>query len=681
MSIIAGFINVVLLTILLIVSSIAHAQSTSSAPASPETGSKFAQSQHSTSNAIPRAPEPLWVRKLAAQQSHEVPSSPGAIDAVGQPLVNFQPEHFAEPSSSAGLDSQLRFVPTAPLLNTIDISEEEVPLPEASAAPAPQFTAETEQDSLYLPSISDEFAPWWQKHAVRSLRATQPIHLDLETLVLEAMMHSHHIKAISRNYSISRTAITEAAGAFDARAFTESKFVSTNEPVGNKLTTGGPPRLLNDDWYLNAGIRNRTQWGGSVELAQKIGLQDSNSVFFLPANQGNARLSLSFSQPLLNGAGRPYNDSLTVLAKIDSRIALAQTSQELQKHLVEVNRAYWELYLQRAAALQKQRSWERAESILKEAESRQSYDTLQSQVLRVRAAVSGRRSEFIRASAAAENAESQIRALTNAPHFGGAGAPELIPIEPPAVEFIGVELRDALASALQNRPEVDQAMRQIRAAKVRLKVSEKELLPALNLVFESYVSGLRGNSDIGAAYRDQFSTGTPGFTAGLIFEMPLTNRAACARYQRRQFELEQMTEQLQATLALVSAEVEIAVREVSTTYSEMRSGYEAMVAMQAEENYLYERWQSPVTGDERPASSALDDLLDVQQRLAAEEFNYAKAQVNYSLALLELKRATGTLLQYESINPHDSCEPQPALIVGQGPTIGSGLRLARLPRP
>ena len=51
-------------------------------------------------------------------------------------------------------------------------------------------------------------------------------------------------------------------------------------------------------------------------------------------------------------------------------------------------------------------------------------------------------------------------------------------------------------------------------------------------------------------------------------------------------------------------------------------------------------------GDNRSTVLLLQDLLDAQERIADEEFAFVNARVNYLLAIVELKRATGTLLEY-----------------------------------
>lgn len=526
---------------------------------------------------------------------------------------------------------------------------------EFSAAPEAATNRATGPEEL-RPPVSPEPDAWWEPFTQGPLRpASTAGPVDVDALVLWALRHSSQVRAISDNYLIQRTAITEAAAAFDVRTFTDTRWIRVNEPVGNTLTTGGPSRYLNDNFKVSAGVKKKTFSGGTLELSQRIGLQDSNSVFFQPINQGNSRLSLSFSQPLLSRGGRAYNNSVTVLAEIDTRMAQDQTSQELQDHLLKVTKTYWELHLARSALLQKRRLFERGRLIQIELDGRQDVDAAQNQLVRARAAVSSRRAELVRAEAAIKNAEARIRALVNAPELLAQTQLELVPTELPAREFIPIDLEDARATALKNRPEVDLALQQIQAAHVRLNVSKNELRPVVDLVLESYVTGLQGQYNIGDSLAQQFNQGAPSYTAGLVYEYPWHNRAAKARHARRQLELRRVMEQFNAALSQLSAEVEIAVREVQTTYGEVQSKRQAMQALQVELNYLTERWQL-LPGDDRSASFLLGDLLDVQERLGHEEFAFVKAQTDYTLSLAELKRVTGTLLCHEQITPHEVLE-------------------------
>jgi hypothetical protein len=205
-------------------------------------------------------------------------------------------------------------------------------------------------------------------------------------------------------------------------------------------------------------------------------------------------------------------------------------------------------------------------------------------------------------------------------------------------------------TAVQFRPEINQVAHEIKAAGVRLNVSKHELMPVLNFILTSYVSGLEGDADIGGAFGDQFSAGRPTYSAGLLFEYPLGNRAAQARLKKRQLELRQITNQLALTTANVRLEVETAVREIETAHREMISHSHAIVGSEAEIEYLSNRWRL-LPGDQQTAGLMLDDLLNAQERLSRSEASYVSAVVGYNLAFVHWKRATGTLFDLQAIDP------------------------------
>ena len=169
---------------------------------------------------------------------------------------------------------------------------------------------------------------------------------------------------------IRQTSIVEAQAAFDPAAFLDSRWDDQNDPVGNTLTTGGAPRYLNNQYSGAAGMRQQTQTGGKVEVAERVGFQNTNSTFFVPNPQGTSKLVLNYTQPLMRGRGREYNQSLTVLASIDKYVAEEEFSRQLQSHLLEVSRSYWGLYLERALLAQKRQSLERVGSVLTGASGR-----------------------------------------------------------------------------------------------------------------------------------------------------------------------------------------------------------------------------------------------------------------------------------------------------------------------
>lgn len=505
------------------------------------------------------------------------------------------------------------------------------------------------QSLVELPPVPAQFQPWWHGVLGGQLQTgTNEAVVDLESLILRTLDYSAQVKVFSDLPLIRKTAIVEANAAFDWNQFLRTRWDDLSDPVGNILTTGGSPRYRNNQWTGSGGMNRRNHLGGRVEVAQDFGFQNTNSTFFQPNDQGTSRLRLSYVQPLMRGRGKVYNTSLIVLAKIDAAVAEDEFSRQLQSHLLEVTRAYWSLYLERVALVQKQHLYLRAEEILQELQARSRVDVVGSQIVRAEAAVTERRGDLVRAEAAVRNAQERIHALVNDPNLSLVPNLEMVPIDIPARSVESFQMDEVLYTALQMRPEVNQALKQIKAACIRLNMSKNELLPQLDLIFDSYVAGLRGDSNVGGAWLDQFSTGEPGYSVGLQYSMPRGNRAAKARLQRRQLEFRQLQNQFRATVETLLMEVKVAAREVRTSERESRAKYYAMLAASKRLENIQARWEH-LPGQESTVGLYLDNVLTAQQQLADSEFEFAKSETTYNLALMNLKRATGTLLQHEKI--------------------------------
>ena len=513
-----------------------------------------------------------------------------------------------------------------------------------------------EDDSASSQTVSSGESPpepspiWWGTSVQSQLRpGSRTVNVGLESLLVQALDHSSQIKVYSDLPMIRQTAVVEASAAFDPAAFLESRWDDQNDPVGNTLTTGGASRYKNNQMSTAAGLRKRTATGGKVEVSDRIGFQDTNSKFFSPNPQGTSKLVLNYTQPLMRGRGCEYNQSLTVLAEIDKEVAEDEFSRQLQSHLLEVTRSYWGLYLERALLSQKLRSLERAKNVHQLLLDRVSIDAVKPQVLRAEAEVATRCSDLIRAELAVQNAEARIRALVNDPSLGDSVSDvELIPVDGPSDIASDVDLSRSLATALQTRPEVTQAIKQIKAGCVRQEISRNELMPSLNLITETYLSGLQNNGSIGDAFTDQFHVGGPSYSVGLQFEVPLQNRAVKSRHERRRVELRQLQNQYQTTVHTLSLEVEVAVRELETSYSEMTSQKRAVEASAAQLDYLQKRWEL-LPGEDGTGALMLDNLLTAQERLVISENAYTQAWITYNLAIISHQRATGELLQSQDI--------------------------------
>lgn len=495
-----------------------------------------------------------------------------------------------------------------------------------------------------LPDPNPAIAHWWEAPAAAPLLPQgRWVQFDLGTLLADAVVHSPRILGVEQEVQIAVEGIVAQDAAFDSRLLLESSYGRTSDPVGNSLVTGGPSRLREKDWNSEAGLQRTTRWGGRWEVTQQWGLLDSNSLFFIPRNQGNTRLGISLSQPLLAGSGRLYNERLIVSAKLDAEVARADSMLEIQNTLAELMISYWRLYLHRCRYVQQQDLLERALKLERIIEGRHQLDTGQAERLRVREQVALRRTELVRSRTDLQNEQTRIALLVGSQGLSSEIVDELIPRDKPVCERLTIDVRQAVLQGLQHRPEVAIAAADLEDAGLQLQVTRNQLLPQLNALVDTYVRGLNGNQDIGGSLADQFTEGEPGFSAGLQFEMPVARRAAKAKHRAAYAEYQQQLQGVRQSMLTARSEIEIAVREVNVALELIEHRQHTLDAAAAEESYVLRRWEL-LGGGGNNIGLVVEDLLDAQQSRTTAEEKLVESEVEYLSSLIRLQLAMGTLL-------------------------------------
>jgi outer membrane protein TolC len=584
------------------------------------------------------------VQPIAEPQPGElVPAEPEiTADSLPAGEDTFQPPESASPE--------------APLQNPPNT----IPLEPADSAEEPDsgIIVESTEPSGY---IDGDDRPWWNEFVVSPMfnTATEPITPDL--LVFQALQNSPYLRAISREPLIREQQITEACARFDPELFAKTLYDDRVDPVGNLLTTGGLPFLEDNIWTGSAGVRRKLARGGDLEISQKLGFQNSNSRFFDPQDQGTATLAINLNQPLMRGAGYMYNRSQILIAQANHDAAWETFLVGFQDELIAIGEAYWNLAYRRGILLQKQKNVQRGADVLAKLQGRSGLDSVPSQILRAQAAVASRQTELSNAVRDVENAQTEIRRLIGDRHALASQGIELIPTEAPSHDYFPYDLTQVAELAAQNRAEVREAVHRAKAAAIDSDIGRNEMLPELNLIFKTYVSGLEGDTGIEQAWQEQFTNTTPGFAAGLEYAVPYGRRAAKSRLTARQLRVRKVNEEVEVALLRVVSEAHVAARQLDSAQKTMQAAAAAIAAGKAELDYQYQRWESfaLIEGDFAEGQSPvtlLDQLLDSQQRLSNAEAIYSQSELEFKRAQLALQRATGTIAQVSGIEFDTTCE-------------------------
>lgn len=501
-----------------------------------------------------------------------------------------------------------------------------------------------------IEEISPDFTPWWEDTVMNPMNTqADAFEAELSNLYLRALENSTQIRVFRDIPLIRETAILEAEGDFDPVLFMEAEFRDTDEPVGSTLRTGGPDRFKEQQLAFTAGLRKKVLTGGEIELSQRLATQQNNSVFFLPDDQALTRMRLSFTQPLLRGAGIGYNRSTVAIAKIDHSVAGDELHRQIEAHLLEIAQSYWSLYQERAHYQIGKRLVSRSAVLLDQMQGRRGVDALEVQIATARSAHAQRRAELVRTAKAIRNAEARLVTLINDPDLSFAIDFELVPKLAPLAARETIDLAEASRQALSNRPEIDQAMKQLRAGMLRARISENEMLPELNLIAGLELNGLEGRDQVGNSFSNQFDDGDPSYFVGLRMNYAIGNREAKARYQRRRIEVRQLTNQLRTTINTMQLETQVSVRESHASKRELASRFIAMQTA-GEELKTLEARRDVETARGQNGSDFIARLLSAQEDLADAEKAFVSAQTSYSLSMVNLDRAMGLLLQSEGID-------------------------------
>ncbi|MEL6466196.1 MAG: TolC family protein [Pseudomonadota bacterium] len=487
------------------------------------------------------------------------------------------------------------------------------------------------------PSTAGE---WWVGRAHRGdlLPGERGRAISLPDTVYSTVQNSYQIAAFGDLPAIRGTAIQEAKGRFVPEIFADASAERTNEFATSPADAGGSERLIRDETDVEFGVRSRLKTGGEISLSQRFTTIDTNDTSFIPGKQSTSETALTYVQPLLRGGGVTYNDIPRRIANMDTQIAVEEFHRQASAHLLEVERAYWNLYVARAVFVQRQHLAGHGAQIANQIDNRVGIDADPVLVNRARSLAAQWRADTVRAKAALENAEFRLAALVNDKRLGPA-AVEVLPTSSPNGALALLSAEDTIEAIFLNRPELQQAILQYEAALLREGQAANESLPELDLVLEARSQGGAAGRSLSDSFDNQ--SGNSGSLVGLKFSVPLGFDERDARYHRRRIETVQQERQVLSTIATVLLEVDVAANEYIVACNDLIAQRRALQAAQADTNAIQARWNEGV-GDQ--GIEFLSALLSSYQNLQTTEQAVAQARATREVSAANLARARGLLL-------------------------------------
>ncbi len=475
------------------------------------------------------------------------------------------------------------------------------------------------------------------------------VRLSLDEAIAMAVAGNLDLEVARLTPKIAQQQVIQAEAAFDGVFFADLDWQKLDTPQPAGTVPGLSSDVRQETTSLNTGVRKLLTTGGTVQLDTTVARNQRTPSFFNVDSFYDNDVLLSLSQPLLRNFGSEVTRSQIVLAKNAEADAGEQLRQTMNELVNNVEQAYWSLDLARRQVLIQQRLLDRTVAERDRLEERADFDVSPVRITEANSRVELRRSDLIRVRAAVREASDQLKRLINSQELALADETLVLPSDEPIDTAISFSLLDAVTTALERRPELARSLLNISDAEVRQRLADNGTLPQLDLTAAIGLNGIDEDN-----WPDAYDNLTDGdyvdYILGLSFEQPLGNRGAKALAGQRAFERDQAVVAYRRDAQDVVLEVKNALRGVLTNYELVGATRAARWA--AADSLRSINVQEEV-GVALTDEFLLDLKLNAQERLADAEFQEAQALANYMIAIAEMERAKGILIERYGIEVGD----------------------------
>ena len=484
----------------------------------------------------------------------------------------------------------------------------------------------------------------WGSDESKAPPAEQRETISLADAAVRALQHNLDI-SISRQTKDSRLAdITVEQAKFDPTLSVNGQYNRTVNPLNRPVfgaTANDLTRITTFDQRTESVTLDATTnllTGGNVDLnyspsRTNVNQNVATGFLFNPSYTGG--LALTLTQPLLRNAGFDITKTFIRVAQNNATVEEHVFRDRVLTVLATVEQTYWEVVFANE-------NLKVAEAALKAAQELGASNRAKAKagimsivdVLQAEAAVASRVEQVLVADKTIRDQEDQLRRLLNPAEEDLRQDVRLIPLDKPTVTLEPISLQEAIDTAIEQRPEIVQAKKNMETSDLNTKFAKNQILPTLSFQGTMGLAGL--GKDYGDSVNRNFSGDYYNYGGGLVLSYPLGNRSAWSTYNKRQLEAKNAEASLVSVRQQIIVGVREAVRRVQTDFKRIETTRSARIMaekqLQAEQERL------------KVGLSTTRFVLDFQRDLATAQGNELRATVDYNKSLSNLARHKATTL-------------------------------------
>jgi HAE1 family hydrophobic/amphiphilic exporter-1 len=488
------------------------------------------------------------------------------------------------------------------------------------------------------------------------------LELSLADAIRLALTNNLEIEIENYNEDLNRERVFGTRGFYDPVLSFSLGWNSLERANTRTLDAGlNVATTIFKNWNIAAALEQNFKTGGALSLNFGNNRFTTNDNFTFINPQYSSSFDIRFTQPLLRGFRQTQTERQIKLFNLDVDISDSQFKQRVSDIISQVESQYWELVYAIENYETLRRSLELA--IVQYRNNRKRVDIgvmAPIEITSSRAEVAAREQDMITSRVQIISAQNALKGYVAPDPRDNLWSLTLIPTGRPSAENITITLDQAIQTALEKRPELEQIRFQLDKNEIDRAYYKKDGKWAVDLqlglvsrgtagqVFGREINGefvpggdqpapdhpLFGN--FSNAWSQTFQWDFPDFIAGVNVEVPLRNRANEANLASVALTERQLLSQTKNTQQLITVEVRNAYESIAVQKEAMEA---AILARELAEEQL--------RGENKRFEAGLStnfEVLRYQRDLASSQVRELRAIIDYQLALTSLKRATFTLV-------------------------------------
>ena len=512
--------------------------------------------------------------------------------------------------------------------------------------------------------------------------------LSLREALAMALENNKDIEVARQNVRIAEFDYLGSQGAYDPRFTTQAFYERIESPISSFLAGGQNGSTIQTDYTGTARLEGQTpRFGGNYRLDFSSVKLNTNNQFTALNPSFPSALTLSYTQPLWRGLKIDQTRRQIQIARKNLSLTDAQFRQRAIDTITNVQRAYWDLVfalrnlqVQRDAVSTARTQLEHNKRLVNEGQ------LAPIDVVAAEAQISSFEQRVFGALEEVSRSENNLKNLIAQDQKANLWSESIVPTDSVDLAAPVVSLGDALKTAMENRPELQQSEVLKEINQIDQKFFKDQTKPAVDLVGTYGVTGLAGSvssnivnpltqSSLLQRQRidelsalagldplpvippQQFSQDLLGgygqslqnllanrygtARIGVQISLPLRNRTAEANLGRSLVEGERIGTQRKQLEQTIQVDVRNALQSVRSSEARLRA---AVATREANEQQFASEQRKLDAGQ-----STVFLVLQRQNDLTESRGQELRAQTDLNKAIADLQRATGNALNVNSI--------------------------------